>query len=597
MKKSKRRIAMMMAATLCVGMLSGCGGGSTSAPADSKGSAEAGSTQAGSSQSGDTQTGEAAAEGTPDSIQNFTFCDRSPVIGLNPIMNTTAPDNRSHNLMYESLVSDRADENGEGHIYPGAAESWEISDDGCTYTFHMREGAVWNDGVPVTAGDFEYTFQKMADPTTGSTNAWLFDGVIVNFNEALYSKGKTPEEIGVKAVDDKTLEIQLTQPAGYFLDLLDGAKPVRKDKYEEFGDAYGSTPDKTVVNGPFIIESWDQNTQMTLVRNEKYWNAANVKPDKIEYKVIQEAATGAQAFIGGDVDVFQTTDSNWIKLLSEDENSVFDRIEGDAPEFLTFNCGNEYLQNKKIRLAFSLAIDREAFNNDLRDGMDTPIYSLMPDHTLVMENRYTDLVGGKNNIIKTLQEQYPDPKVLLEEGLKELGKDTDPSKIQIRYASRGTSEMSKKIAEWLQQQWKEKLGVTVTIDMMEWNIMWDKIDEGDYDIATGGWGPYYNEPSALLGAYDPERGNFTSEKTGWVDEDAKQFVKLLREAAECNDEQKKAELYLQAEELLVGTGVIAPTYLPSQPIFLKKYVKGYYATSTSQTDYSLIYTVGKPGNQ
>lgn len=569
----KKGFACLLAAVMCMNLLAGCGSTEIKAP-------EAENEAAGSDAAG------------IDKEQVFRFAQSSPVIGLNPMMNTSSPDNLSHNLMYETLVADRADETGNQVILPGASDKWEISEDGLTYTFHIRDNAVWSDGVAVTAGDFEYTFKKMADPKTGSTNAWLFDGVILNFAEALYDKGKTPDDIGVKAIDEKTLEIKLVHPAGYFLDLVDGAKPVRKDKYEEFGDAYGSSPDKTVVNGPFVIESWDQNTQMTLIKNETYWNAENVKLDKLEMKVL-DAATGAQAFINGDIDVFQTADSNWIKLISEEKGVNFNRISGDAPEFLTFNCANEYLQNPKIRLAFSLAIDREAFVNDLRDGMDDPIYSMIPDHTNVYENRYTDLIKGENHIIKRLQAEHPDPKVLLTEGLKELGMDEDPSKIEIKYATRGTTELSKKMAEWLQQVWREKLGVSVTIDMMEWNIMWDKIDAGEYDIATGGWGPYYNEPSALLSIYEPTSGNFNSKKTGWNDNFSTQFAEILKEAAGVTDEQKKAELYLQAEEILLENAIIAPTYLPSQPIFLKDYVKGYHATSTSQTDYSNIYIQGK----
>ena len=570
--RRKKAVTLLVTAGLCAALAAGCGG-----------SGKTNTTTAGK--------GNAAGEATGES-QVFRFSFPSAVVGLNPIMNSSAPDNRSHNLMYESLVADRANEKNEAQIYPGAASSWEISEDGMTYTFHMREGAVWNDGVPVTARDFEYTFKKMADPAAGSTNAWLFDGVIENFSEALYSKGKTPEDIGVKSLDDMTLEIKLTHPAGYFPDLLDGAKPIRQDKYEEYGDSYGSTPEKTVVNGPFIIESWDQNTQMTLVRNESYWNADNIKLDKLEMKVL-DGPTAAQAYMNGDLDVLIPTDANWINLLTQDGTSVIQKVTGDAPEFLTFNCSNPYFKNPKVRLAFSLAIDREAFVRDLRDGIDDPIYSMIPDYTKVNEKTYTELVGGENQLIQILQKQYPDPKALLIEGLKELGMDEDPSKVQVNYASRGTTELSKKMAEWLQQQWRETLGVTVGIDMMDWNIMWDKVDAGEYDIATGGWGPYYSEPSALLGVYEPDSGFFNSKKTSWTDGDSKRFGELLAEAKMCNDEQKKAELYLEAEKLLVGTGVIAPTYLPASTIFLKDYVKGYYATATSQTEYSSIYIEGK----
>jgi len=177
----------------------------------------------------------------------------------------------------------------------------------------------------------------MATPKTGSTNAWLFDGVIKNFNEALYSDGN-PEDIGVKAIDEKTVEFTLVKPYSYFLDLLTGAKPVRQDKYEEWGDSYGSSFDKVVMNGPFVIESWSQNVQMTLVKNEKYWDADNVKLQKINRKVIQDTATSVQALLAGEIDVISTNDQDWQKVIIEDGRFKQITTPGNAPEFFGFNC-------------------------------------------------------------------------------------------------------------------------------------------------------------------------------------------------------------------------------------------------------------------
>ena len=191
-------------------------------------------------------------------------------------------------------------------------------------------------------------------------------------------------------------------------------------------------------------------------------------------------------------------------------------------------------------------------------------------------------------------EKYPDPKELLIEGLKEEGFDPDPSKMEVRLATRGTGEYSKKAAEWFLQEWEEKLGVRITIDMMEWNIMWDKVDQGDYDICTSGWGPYYNDPNALLEIYHPTDGYFNSTKSGWTGPDAEKFAELLEQASLSPDNQERAELLLEAEKLLVGTGVIAPTYVGTANTFLAKYVKGFYTNPHAQLDYTKIYTVGRP---
>ena len=237
--------------------------------------------------------------------------------------------------------------------------------------------------------------------------------------------------------------------------------------------------------------------------------------DKVNYKVIQESSTAVQAFINGELDVVSTSDTNWGKTITAAGDSQEMTVPSSAPDFFMFNLKNEYLSNTKIRQALSIAFDRQEMVDTLRDGMSVPIYSMMPDTMKVGDKTYTELVDGKNYFVTQMQEEYTDPKALLQEGLAELGKSTDPSQMTIRYASRGTAELSKKIGEWMKQVWEEKLGINVQIDMMEWNIMWDKIDAGDYDIACGGWGPYYNEPSALLQLFEPVNGYFKADKTGW----------------------------------------------------------------------------------
>lgn len=578
MRKRSKWIAMLLAAVMTLSTLAGCGGETTTSETESGETTQ--TTQ--SEEGGEETTGEPAAE------QVINISSNSVVVGLNPIINTTAPDNKAHNMICDPLVRDRTAEDNKTEIVPAAAESWDVSEDGCTYTFHIRENAKWNDGVDLTANDYEYTLKLMADPAVASTNAWLFDGVIVNFGDALYSNGKTPDDIAVKALDAKTLEVQLVNPASYFLELISSLYPVRQDKYEEWGESYGTAVDKIVCSGPFQVESWSQNTEMVLVKNPNYWNAENVQLTQINHKIIQETATAIQAFITGDIDEVSTSDPNWGQMIEEADMANIETVPGNAPEFLMFNLSNEYLSNTKIRQALSAAFDREQFVNDLRDGQATPIYSVMPDTMMVGDTPYHELVNDQNYFVKQLQEEITDPKALFEEGLKELGKDPDTSKVTLRYASRGTSELSKKIAEWYKQIWEEALGITVQIDMMEWNIMWDKIDAGDYDIATGGWGPYYNEPSAVLSLFNPENGYFNSDKTGWDNEDSQKFKELCEQATVAVSDEEKAQLYLQAEELLVKNAIIAPEYLEGSPTYLAKYVKGYYVSTNGNIDWSQV---------
>ena len=554
----KRVLACLLAAVMTAGLLAGCGG--------------------------DEKSG-----GGGSSEQVLNISTNSVVVGLNPLVNTTAPDNIAHNMIYDPLIRDRSAKDNTDEIVPAAAESWDVSEDGLTYTFHMNPDAKWSDGSKVTANDFEFTFKQMADPNTAATNAWLFDGVIVNFSEALYNNGKTPDEIGVKALDEETLEIQLVHPASYFLQLVAGsAYPVNQAKYEEYGSEYGTAPDKTVYNGPLKVTSWNQNTEMVLEKNDQYWGQEDMQLDKVNYKVIQESSTAVQAFINGELDVVGTSDTNWGKTIMAAGDSQEMTVPSSAPDFFMFNLKNEYLSNTKICQALSIAFDRQEMVDTLRDGMSVPIYSMMPDTMKVGDKTYTELVDGKNYFVTQMQEEYTDPKALLQEGLAELGKSTDPSQMTIRYASRGTSELSKKIGEWMKQVWEEKLGINVQIDMMEWNIMWDKIDAGDYDIACGGWGPYYNEPSALLQLFEPVNGYFNADKTGWNNEDSQKFTELLNQAKDVVDDKEKAEIYLQAEQLVVGNALIAPMYLEASPTYVKNHVKNYYVATNGLVDFSQV---------
>lgn len=562
MVKRRMLLAGLLTAALTVTSLTGCGGsdGKTSKGGDSKKSGE----------------------------QVLTYSKNSVVTGMNPILNTTGPDNSAYWMMMEPLVKYRAAKDNTAEIVPGCAAKWETSEDGLTWTFHFQKDLKWSDGKPLKAGDFEYTLKMMADPKVASTNAWLFDGIIENFGEALYDKGKKPADIGAKALDDSTLELKLVHPASYLPELLSSLYPIRQDKYEEWGSKYGTTVDTTLYSGAFVPVSWSQNTEMVLEKNKNYWNAKNVSLDKINYKIIQEEATAVQAFVSGELDWVSTSDPNWGKTIKEAGNAKKYVVPNSGPEWLMFNCSNDYLKNTKIRQALSIAIDRKKFVEDLRDGQAYPNYSMIPDTMDVGDTPYTKLVDGKNYFVKDLQKEYKDPKKLFQEGLKELGKSTDTSQVTLNYASRGTTELSKKIAEWFKQVWEEKLGIKVNIDMMEWNIMWDKIDAGQYDIASGGWGPYYNEPSALLSLYHPVSGYFNSAKTGWKDEDSKKFGEILDKATKVVDDKEKANMYLEAEKLLVKNAVLAPLYQEGSPTYVAKYVKGFYVSTNGQTDFSQI---------
>lgn len=581
---NRKYIALLLVLVLSLGVLTGCGDKAKSA-----------APKPGEEPSGEEVNSEDLAE-----EQKFVFSNRSAVIGLNPLQHNSEPDYGAKVIIMESLVRVVANEEGGQSIDPGVAKDWTISEDGKTYTFNLRDDAKWNDGEPVTAQDFEYTFRMMADPKVAATNAWLFDGIIENFAQSLYNDGenpeydKNPEDIGVVALDEHTVEFTLTKPFTPFLELLNRAMPVRQDKYEEWGDTYGSSIDKVLMNGPFIATSWDQGVQMSFEKNQNYWNKDEVKLDKMERKVIEEPGTATQALLGGELDVVGTSEPEWQTMIATEGDKFVEKdIQGNAPEFYGLNCSNKYLKNVKIRQALSIALDREGYIEDLNNGLGEVLYSVVPNAVDIGGVPYHEVVGERNQIVKKLQEENPDPKALLIEGLKEEGLDPDPSKVKLRYATRGTAEYSKKAAEWLAQNWKETLGINIEIDMMEWNIMWDKIDEGDYDICTAGWTPDFNDPSGLINLYEPKEGYFNSPKSGWTGPDADKFSELINKASKTVDDVERANLLVEAEEILVGTGVIIPAYAGVGKLYVANYVKNYYLNPHSPLDFTKIYIQGR----
>ena len=523
---------------------------------------------------------------TKEEKQIFRYSSNSVVLGLNPILNTTAADDRMHNMLCEPLVRSCTGPNNTNVMKPGAAESWEESEDGKTYTFHLRKDMTWSDGSPLTAQDYVYTMKKMADPQAGATAAWLFCGIVENFSDALYDKGKTPDEIGCEAPDDDTFVVHLEHPTAYFTEILHQFYPVQEKAYEKWDSKYGSTPDKLVCSGPFKLKKWDQNTEVVVERNDNNWNAKNVQLDEIHLKIIQDHATAIQAFLAGDLDVTGTSDPGWQQKISEAKIAETVEVPSDAAEFVMFNMDNEFLKNTKIRQALSIGFDRKDYVKTIFNDSATPAYSLMPDTMKVGEETYTDLVAHKNYFVEDLIKEYPDPKALLVEGLKEEGLSPDPAQVTLKLASRGTTEFSKKIVEWFKQEWEKNLGIHVDIDMMEWNVMWDKIDSGDFDIALGGWVPEYNEPTVYLQIFEPEEGYFNADKIGWKSEDAVRYADLLERAKDVVDPKEKADIYLEAEGIVVKNAVISPEYFGVSPAYIANRVHGYHIATVGRIDWS-----------
>lgn len=535
-----------------------------------------------------------------DKVQEFNFSEKYEITGLNPLKNNTFQDNNMHQIIAEGLVRNVTGENGKSMIKPGIAEDWDISQDGKTYTFYLREDALWSDGVALTSDDFVYTFRKMADGKEEATNAWLLDGVIKNFSNALYNEGinpdydKRPEEIGVRAVDGNTLEIRLEKPNTSFLEILDKVRPVRQDRYEEWKDDYGRSIDKTLFTGQFVVKSWDKKESMTLVKNKNYWNEGSIKLRTINRYIIKNKSEEIERFLSGNldvVDVLSSEDKSAIEKKNKDIQIINNK--GIKSEFILMNTDNKYLNNDKVRLAISLAIDREEYMTRFKSKSDETLYSIIPSMVSMGERTYADRVDYKNNIIEDLEGLHKNPRKLLEEGIKESGAKFKPEDIELKYTVKKSDETKIEELNWMKATLKENLGIDLEIEERDFQDFLSILEKGSFDLIEVIWEPDFNDPYSILTVFNSEYGHLNRNITGWSGRMAEEYNKILKEASEVSDVNERAYRLLKAEKILLSEGIVAPIYAPSTNLYIKGYVKGYNRNLYTSVDFTDIYILGK----
>ena len=532
-----------------------------------------------------------------DAKQELIVQTRDDVLTMDPNLSSTIPDWKGTVPVYEGLTRTITKEDGSVDVVPGVAESWDVSEDKMTYTFHLRKDAKWSDGQPVTAKDFEYTWQRIFDPEVATPYAWMVQGVVKNADK-IVNKELDKKELGVKAIDDYTFEMKLEKPTPFFLTFagFPTYAPVRKDlieKYMENGKStYGSSVDKIVGNGPFIMTVWEPKGKMVYEPNPNYWNKKEVYLTKLTRQIIIEPNAIAQALIANETDIGGINDVNWNQLV--DATGLYDVKPMDDVnlEFLLFNCADPVLKNEKIRLALSLALDREGHAKDIDEGKAVADYSIVPSSTSVGKLNYKEACKGENEVIKALAQKYK-AKDLLLEGMKELGLGDDPSKVEVHYMTRGTAEYSKKSAEYLKQNIESVLGIKFTIDMTEWNIMYDNIDAGNYQIAQCGWTADYNDPSNFFDLFHKTNGYYNFKKVKWDGEAADKYAALIDKVNAQSDDAERVATYLEAEKVLLESAPMAPMHTGTLRNVIGKYVKGYYSNPYVYQDYVGVYLQGK----
>ncbi|MBD7909060.1 peptide ABC transporter substrate-binding protein [Sporosarcina gallistercoris] len=550
MKKKSLWFYMMIFGSLV--LLAGCYGGE--------------STQE-SAKSGDSPTGGKEEE----SVLHLAVAGEIPTLKTNGAM-----DGLSQTMIqniFEGLFRIDADDK----VSEGLVETYDVSEDGLKYTFHLREDALWSNGEPTKATDFIYAWKKALHPDTVSPHAYLMDAVkgaadIQNPEHDMYGK---VDELGVTAPNDFTLEVELNNDVPYFTELL--TNPVFYPQNEKFAeeqqDNYALEVENLVFNGPFTLDSWDHDQKWTLKKNEDYWNAEDVKVDEVNFKVAKDTSTEVNLYETDTIDVANLS-SEFVDVYKDHEEYTTS-LKSEV-YFLRMNQKNEFLSNTNIRKAIDMGWDKEqAAESILKNGSKPAYWLVFPDFVESQDGeefreRYGDLNKG------TAEEA----KELWNKGLEELG----VTEVKLDFLSYDDGQR-KSVAEYMKNQLETNLpGLSITINQQPNKQKLALEDALDYDLSYSGWRNDVADPVEFLSVFLSDGAyNWQAFKNDQYDKNVKQamvdFTDLDKRFAELQD----------AEQILIGEeAAISPMYQAGSARLIKPHVKGFTAHANSTYSYQWV---------
>ncbi|MCT8977305.1 peptide ABC transporter substrate-binding protein [Clostridium sp. CX1] len=472
----------------------------------------------------------------------------------------------------EALTRVEKNKDGIDETKPAGAERWDISSDGLKWVFYIRDN-YWSDGKKVTAKDYEYGIKRTLDPKTQSENAFLLYPIkgAKSYNEGGKGKKVPSSTVGVKALDEKKLEITLEAPNAYFLNLtsLNIMQPQRKDIVDINGEKYGLEASTMVFCGPFLIKEWNHNDKVELVKNEDYWDGKSVKLEKITMQIVKSEDYSLDELANGSIDIAKVTKSQWKDKLNK--TGKFDNIKAPKPtiNYELFNQKDKLFSNIKVRKAFSSAIDREEISRKLWNEVYSPAYGWVPPSLKIGNDIFRQKANEEP--VKILKEDIKDPRALLIEGLRELGLGKEPEKITVRYLQPGIDGAQKEMAEFFQQMYNKKLGINVKIEYVQWEDFQKKVAAGDYQIASMVWSADYNDPMSM---FEPWVKGTNIISTGWSNS---KYDTLVKEASSLGNDknEERFKYFREAEDILLLEDVVmAPTIYKNKQLYKQKYIKG-----------------------
>ena len=566
--KFRKILAMVMALALLCATFTACG--------DTSGTSSSAGTSSTASETGDSSAAEEGETATGGSGGTLNMRNTMEPTSLNTLLATYAYDFTPINAMIECLYRD--DENDVPQ--PAGAETVDISDDKLVYTFHLREDATWSNGDPVVATDYEFAWQQALNPEVASDYAYMLYFI---HNAEPYFNGKVEwSEVGVKVIDDYTLEVTLDNPLPYATDLFafPTLAPINQKFYEEVGaDKYATDAEYFCCNGMYELTEWSHNSQIVFQKREDYWNADAVGPDEIVYKIITDSQAGLNSYLSREID-YTDLDSGEVVQQAEAAGFEVGVKPARSSYYLIVNTEDEFMSNQNLRLALAYSIDKQALVDTVYQNDNQPMTSFTPPAIMGANDS-----SFQEALVAERGEMYPGSGDLekaqeyLQAALEELGCTVDELNLSIDCAD---DSLRRNCATFLQEQWRQNLGIeNIAVNSMQTKQVSANRQSGDYCMSLGGWSPDYNDAINFLDLWVTDGGNNDS---FWGNEE---YDNLIAQATAEADVEVRQQYLFDAEEILAAEMPIIPLYWQCQNYSYNsdKIVDGAIITANQTTFY------------
>ena len=560
----KKLLALSLAGVMSLGLLAGCGGGgnaTTPAPGDT------------------TAPGDTSA---PSAGFNMSVCIASEPQTIDPALNSAVDGAIMTQHMFEGLMkwSDSGhpvNEKGNMNyaaLAAGQAESYEKTDNGdgtVTYTFKIRSDAKWSDGQPVTANDFVYSWQRLANPLTAADYCYMIDMVqgyaAVNAGEA------DPTTLGVSAPDESTFVVNLTYDCPYFLEIcaFPAAFPVRQDIIEAYGDTWTTDDNSShyISNGPWKLAEWVHDSYIKMVPNEYHYDAANLGPNSLTFQLMEDQNSMLAAYRSGDLQFIEDMPVDEIAgLLASGELNIVDYIG------TYYVCYQTPFDNALVRQAFTLAIDSKYIVEQVTQTGQVPATGFVPAGIYDADANGDDFrtVGGDYWDAPVDDATYQANCEKARQLLAEAGYPNGEGFPTVTYLY-NTSDAHKAVGEALQQMWQEELGVTVQLQNQEWNAFLETRKKGEYQIARNGWIADYNDPCSFLDMWYTGGGNNDAQYSN------PEYDAMIDAAKATSDPAERMSYFHKAEDIIIGQDwALGPIYFYTQKYMMADDISGAFYT-------------------